>query len=162
MFDAMKARRSQACHSERHGLRKDNFMTTSFAELLQRQKRHFATGVTRSYEWRIEQLDRMARMINENEAALQSAVASDFKTASQEHIFETQACLGEIAFQKSQLRDWMTPTEGMMPKAARQFPCEHRDWLVGPDSRVEAPSGRPPPTQPNRCWAARPLPDGCF
>ena len=91
-------------------------MTTSFANILQCQKRCFATGITRSYEWRIEQLDRMARMINENEAALQSAVASDFKTASQEHIFETQACLGEIAFQKSQLRDWMTPTEGMIPK----------------------------------------------
>jgi uncharacterized protein len=36
---------------------------------------HFATGVTRSYAWRIEQLDRMAKLVAENEAALQSAVA---------------------------------------------------------------------------------------
>jgi aldehyde dehydrogenase (NAD+) len=35
----------------------------SFQELFDRQKRLFATGTTRSYEWRIEQLDRMARMV---------------------------------------------------------------------------------------------------
>lgn len=81
----------------------------SFQDLFDRQKRHFATGVTRSYAWRIEQLDRMAKLVAENEAALQSAVAKDFKTASQEHIFETLACLGEVAFQKSQLKDWMKP-----------------------------------------------------
>jgi hypothetical protein len=47
----------------------------------------------------------MARVVGENGAALQRAVAQDFKTASQEYIFETQACLGEVAFQKSQLKD---------------------------------------------------------
>ena len=47
----------------------------SFQELFDRQKRHFATVVTRSYAWRIEQLDRMARLVAENEAALQRAVA---------------------------------------------------------------------------------------
>ena len=68
----------------------------SFRELFERQNRHFATGATRSYEWRVEQLDRMGRLVAENEAALQRAVAQDFKTASQEYIFETQACLGEV------------------------------------------------------------------
>ena len=34
-----------------------------FQDLFDRQKRHFATGVTRSYAWRIEQLDRMARLV---------------------------------------------------------------------------------------------------
>jgi hypothetical protein len=29
----------------------------------------------------------MAKMVKENEAALQKAIARDFKTASQEHIF---------------------------------------------------------------------------
>lgn len=90
---------------------------TSFRELFERQKRHFATGATRSYEWRVEQLDRMARLIGENEAALQQAVEQDFKTASQEYIFETQACLGEVEFQKSQLKGWMVPTEAPVPRA---------------------------------------------
>jgi aldehyde dehydrogenase (NAD+) len=89
----------------------------SFQNLLERQKRHFATGATRSYEWRIEQLDRMERLVAENEAALQRAVAQDFKTASQEYIFETLACLAEVEYQKSQLKDWMAPTEAPVPRA---------------------------------------------
>jgi aldehyde dehydrogenase (NAD+) len=62
-----------------------------FLNLFDGQKRNFATGVTRSYAWRIEQLDRMASLVGENEAALQRAVAQDFKTASQEQVFETLA-----------------------------------------------------------------------
>ena len=89
----------------------------SFRELFERQKRHFATGATRSYAWRVEQLDRMARLVGENEAALQRAVAQDFKTASQEYIFETQACLGEVEFQKSMLAGGMAPTEAPVPRA---------------------------------------------
>jgi aldehyde dehydrogenase (NAD+) len=89
----------------------------SFQDLFERQKRHFATGVTRSFAWRIEQLDRMARLVGENEAALQRAVGQDFKTASQEQVFETLACLGEVAFQKSQIKDWMAPTEAPVPRA---------------------------------------------
>ena len=88
-----------------------------FQDLFDRQKRHFATGVTRSRGWRIEQLDRMSRLVAENEAALQKAIAQDFKTASQEQIFETRACLGEVAFQKSQLDDWMKPVEAPVPRA---------------------------------------------
>jgi aldehyde dehydrogenase (NAD+) len=63
-----------------------------FQDVFDRQKRYFATGVTRSHAWRIEQLDRMARLVGENEAALQRAVGQDFKTASQEQVFETLAC----------------------------------------------------------------------
>jgi acyl-CoA reductase-like NAD-dependent aldehyde dehydrogenase len=88
-----------------------------FQDLFDRQKRHFATGVTRGYTWRIEQLDRMARLVGENEAALQRAIGQDFKTASQEQVFETLACVGEVAFQKSQLKDWMAPTEAPVPRA---------------------------------------------
>ena len=49
----------------------------------------------------------MGRMIKENEAALQSAIARDFKTASQEYIFETFTSVGETEFQKGQLKAWM-------------------------------------------------------
>src|SRR5215469_1186316 len=88
-----------------------------FQSLFDAQQSHFASNTTRSYEWRVEQLERMGRMISENEGALQQAVSDDFKTASQEHIFETAACLVETEFQKSQLKDWMTPTEAPLPKA---------------------------------------------
>ncbi len=62
----------------------------SLGDQFDRQKQYFASGITRSYPWRIEQLDRVARLVGENEAALQDAVAHDFKTASQEKIFETR------------------------------------------------------------------------
>jgi len=83
----------------------------TFHTVFEQQKRHFASGVTRTYQWRIEQLDRMARLVGENETALQQAIAKDFKTARQEQIFETLACVGEVEFQKSQLKDWMAPTK---------------------------------------------------
>jgi aldehyde dehydrogenase (NAD+) len=88
-----------------------------FQALFDRQKHLFATGVTRSYAWRIEQLDRMGRLLRENEAALQRTVAQDFKTARQEQIFETFACIGEVEFQKSQLKEWMRPIEAPVPRA---------------------------------------------
>ena len=88
----------------------------TFKDLFDRQKRYFATGTTRNYEWRIEQLDRMARLVGENERALQQAIAKDFKTASQEQIFETFACVAEVEFQKSQLKDWMAPIDAPVPK----------------------------------------------
>ncbi|PNE12115.1 MAG: aldehyde dehydrogenase [Beijerinckiaceae bacterium] len=88
-----------------------------YQDLFDAQKAYFATNVTRTYEWRVEQLDRMGRMIKENEAAVQNAVARDFKTASQEYIFETVMSISETEFQKSQLESWMTPTEAPVPRA---------------------------------------------
>jgi aldehyde dehydrogenase (NAD+) len=88
-----------------------------FQGMFDRQKRHFATGVTRSRKWRVEQLDCMGRLVAENEAAFQQAIKQDFKTASQEYIFETLACLGEVAFQKSRLEEWMKPVEAPVPRA---------------------------------------------
>jgi acyl-CoA reductase-like NAD-dependent aldehyde dehydrogenase len=80
-----------------------------FQKIFDAQKALFASGITRTYEWRVEQLDRMARMIRENEKRFQEAMAKDFKTASQEVIFETQASAGETEVQKSQLKEWMKP-----------------------------------------------------
>jgi aldehyde dehydrogenase (NAD+) len=92
-------------------------MTNQFQESFDAQKALFASGVTRTYPWRVEQLDRVARMVRENEAALQRAIASDFKTATQEHVFETMTSITQVEFQKSQLAAWMTPTEAPVPKA---------------------------------------------
>src|SRR3984885_12222524 len=88
-----------------------------YQEQFDAQKARFASGVTRTYEWGVEQLARMARMISENEKRFQQAIASDFKTASSEYVFETQACISESPFQKSQLKSWMEPVEAPVPKA---------------------------------------------
>ena len=86
-----------------------------FQDIFDAQKALFATGITRTYEWRVDQLDRMARMIRENEERFQKAMAKDFKTASQEYIFETAASAGESEVQKSQLKEWMKPVEAPIP-----------------------------------------------
>jgi len=87
-----------------------------FQKLFDAQKALFVSGITRTYEWRVEQLDRMALMIRENEKRFQEAMAKDFKTASQEVIFETQASAGESEVQKSQLKEWMKPVEAPVPR----------------------------------------------
>jgi aldehyde dehydrogenase (NAD+) len=87
-----------------------------FQDVFDKQKAYFETGVTRTYEWRIEQLDRMIRMIGENESRLQKAVAADFKTASWEYTFETASAIGEAEFHRSQLKTWMEPVEEPVPR----------------------------------------------
>src|SRR6202790_3141134 len=86
-----------------------------FQKIFDAQKALFASGITRTYEWRVEQLARMARLIGENERRFQEAMAKEFKTASQEYIFETQASMGESQVQKSQLKEWMKPVEAPVP-----------------------------------------------
>jgi aldehyde dehydrogenase (NAD+) len=79
-------------------------------------------------------------MIKENEAALQRAIARDFKTASQEYIFETQATYLETEYQKSQLKTWMAPVEAPVPAALAKTGHKgmvHRDpygvaLIIGP------------------------------
>ena len=87
-----------------------------FQALFDAQKDHFASNITRTYEWRVDQLDRMSRMVSENESRLQQAVARDFKTSRQEYVFETLSAIGEVAYQKSQLKAWMAPVEAPVPK----------------------------------------------
>src|ERR1700738_4357204 len=86
-----------------------------FQDIFGAQKALFATGVTRTYEWRVDQLDRMARMIREDEARFEEAMGKEFKTASQEYVFETAASAGESEVQKSQLKEWMKPVEAPVP-----------------------------------------------
>jgi aldehyde dehydrogenase (NAD+) len=64
-----------------------------FQDLFDAQKALFATGVTRTYDWRVDQLDRMARMIGKNEQRLQKAIGRDFKTASFEYVMETASSI---------------------------------------------------------------------
>ena len=96
--------------------RADPLPSNPYEPIFTAQKALFRTGATRAREWRLDQLARVERMVSENEAELQDAVKSDFKTASEEYVFETQTAIGEVAFQRSQLDDWMKPVEAPVPK----------------------------------------------
>jgi hypothetical protein len=90
-----------------------------FQDLFDAQKALFATGVTRTYDWRVDQLDRMARMIGENEHRFQKPIAHDFKTASLQYIMETASSIDEAALQKDNVKEWMEPVEAPVPRSLR-------------------------------------------
>ena len=55
---------------------------SSLRTLSDLQKKFFLmTDKTKSYEWRIEQLDRLEKMLTENQQALKDALSQDLKTA---------------------------------------------------------------------------------
>src|SRR5216683_2328663 len=88
----------------------------SVEELFGKQKAYFDTDVTKTYEWRVDQLDRLVRMLKENFERFASASCKDFKTAAQENVFEVSASIATSEFTKSQLTEWMKPVEAPLPK----------------------------------------------
>ena len=73
----------------------------TFQEVYDKQKAYFDSDATKSYEWRIDQLTRLENLVNENSQALEDAISSDFKTASQEKVFEVMAPAGNGGFRES-------------------------------------------------------------
>jgi aldehyde dehydrogenase (NAD+) len=91
-----------------------------FQDIFDVQKSYFATGVTRTRAWRIDQLDRLAKMLNEHDKRFYEAISKDFKTALQEKVFEVAATLGTIEGAKLQIDEWMKPQEAAIPKFLAQ------------------------------------------
>src|SRR5713226_5465056 len=85
-------------------------------ELFRKQKAYFDTDATKAYEWRVDQLERLVRMLKENYQRFADASCQDFKTASQENVFEVSAPIATSEFAKSQLKEWMKPVEAPLPK----------------------------------------------
>jgi aldehyde dehydrogenase (NAD+) len=85
-------------------------------DLFNKQKAYFASDATKSYEWRADQLDRLIRMLKENYQRFADASCKDFKTASQENVFEVSAPIATSQYAKSQLKEWMKPVEAPLPK----------------------------------------------
>jgi aldehyde dehydrogenase (NAD+) len=89
----------------------------AFQHVYDKQKAYFDSDATKTYEWRIDQLTRLENLLKDNDQALQEAIGRDFKTASQEKVFEVQAPLGTAAFAKADLKEWMKPVDVVIPKA---------------------------------------------
>jgi aldehyde dehydrogenase (NAD+) len=84
--------------------------------LFRKQKAYFDTDATKTYEWRVDQLDRLVRMLKENYQRFADASRKDFKTAAQEKAFEVSASIATSEFAKSQLKEWMKSVEAPLPK----------------------------------------------
>ena len=89
---------------------------TRAEDLFNKQKAYFASDATKTYEWRIDQLDRLIRMLKDNYKRFSDASCNDFKTAVQENVFEVSASIATSEFAKSQLKEWMRPVEAPLPK----------------------------------------------
>jgi aldehyde dehydrogenase (NAD+) len=85
-------------------------------DLFNKQKAYFASDATKTYEWRIDQLDRLIRMLKDNYKRFCDASCNDFKTAVPENVFEVSASIASTEFTKSQLQEWMRPVEAPLPK----------------------------------------------
>lgn len=83
-------------------------MNVPIPELLQAQRKFFATGKTRDRDFRIQQLQSLERAIVANQEKIVAAVQSDLGRAAFEAYFEI-ATLSEIKLALKQLKKWMKP-----------------------------------------------------
>jgi aldehyde dehydrogenase (NAD+) len=69
-----------------------------YQDLLDTQQAFFASGGSKSAAWRLDQLDRMARLLQDNQAALCDALYQDFHKPPFEQQFEISVPLGVIDY----------------------------------------------------------------
>ena len=92
----------------------------SGADVVQKLRATFATGRTRSLEWRRAQLDGLARMFAERESEIIAAVQSDLGRSEYEAWFgDVGSCESEIAHTRKHLKKWMKPERAPVPAALR-------------------------------------------
>ena len=98
-------------------------------ELVCAQRDYFLSGATRPYAFRMEQLKKLQRALQTNEALLESAMYSDFRKAPMEvYMCETGMVLEEVRFHLKHLRSWMR--ERTVPTPLAQF---HAKSFVSPE-----------------------------
>lgn len=90
-------------------------MSNPYAALLARQRECFLSDLTRSKAWRLDQLDRMERLLRENEAALRDALHQDFRKPPFEQMFEISVPLGVLAYYRAHLDALMAPRRVPIP-----------------------------------------------
>jgi aldehyde dehydrogenase (NAD+) len=77
---------------------------------LQSLRQFFDTRITRPYEWRRQQLQKMQRLILDNEKEILAALYTDLKKSPEEaYASETGLVLSEIRYMLKHLAGWMRP-----------------------------------------------------
>jgi aldehyde dehydrogenase (NAD+) len=82
-----------------------------FLDFFGKQKVNLKTSIRKSYHWRIKQLDHLERMLMENKYALCDAIRKDYKVPPSEQVCEIGAPIAIIEFTRSQLREWVAPSD---------------------------------------------------
>lgn len=83
---------------------------------VQMARRRFASGATRTLEWRRSQLTALAALIRENGPEIERALYADLrKSATETRLVETGVVLAEISHTLRHLRTWTKPRRVRMP-----------------------------------------------
>lgn len=90
-------------------------MSNRYQAMFDTQREHFFTDATKSYDWRIDQLDRMERMLLDNKSAFCAALYEDFGKPPFEQLFEITVPTGVIDYYRRNLRDLMAPQQVAIP-----------------------------------------------
>lgn len=91
-----------------------------YQDLFDRQKEFFYTDVSKTYEWRTDQLNRLEKMLTENQEAFCQALKTDFNKPPFEQLFEITVPLGNIKYYKENLKQLMTPEPVSIPKGLEE------------------------------------------
>lgn len=87
-------------------------LSERFSEL----RRVFASGRTKRIDWRLEQLDGIARLVTECENEIAAALAQDLgRSAVEAWLGDLTSTKGEVDFAIKRLRRWMRPKRQRIP-----------------------------------------------
>lgn len=87
-------------------------LSERFSEL----RRVFASGRTKRIEWRLNQLDGIARLVTERENEIAAALAQDLgRSAVEAWLGDLTSTKGEVDFAIKRLRRWMRPKRQRIP-----------------------------------------------
>jgi aldehyde dehydrogenase (NAD+) len=100
--------------------------TTGSAGVLADLRRVFATGRTRTLEWRLEQLRGIERFVEDREAEIAAALADDLgRSPAEAWLGDVASTKGEAVYARKHLKKWMQRRRESLPLA--QLPG--RAWV---------------------------------
>lgn len=91
-----------------------------YQSMFERQKEFFYTDTSKTYEWRMDQLGRLERMLTENQEVFCQALKTDFNKPPFEQLFEITVLLGNIRYYKENLKQLMDPESVTIPKGLEE------------------------------------------
>lgn len=85
------------------------FGIDQYAEVVGELRASFNAGVTRPYEWRVQQLLGLKKLVEDNYDALREAMYKDNKKTDGEWFLESKTIIGELDIMVDCLHTWMKP-----------------------------------------------------
>lgn len=91
-----------------------------YQNIFDTQKEFFFSDQSKTYEWRMDQLNRMEKFLTDNQDVFCKALEQDFGKPPFEQLFEITVPLGVIKYYKENLKQLMTPQKTEIPKGLEE------------------------------------------